>query len=76
MFAKETENKILQRRPKLRGAIIAEGYHSMSEAANLAGLAPSTIYAYVSGWKVPGRHGIKRLAKLLNISTREVRELL
>ena len=72
----EGKEKITTSRNKLRGRLICEGYTSMSIAANLAGLAPSTLYGYTSGWKTPGRQGQKRLAKLLGISLRELRELL
>lgn len=65
-----------RRRNKLRAALIAEGYENMSAPAALVGISPGTLYGYTSGWKSPGRQTVKALAKLLNLSVREMQELL
>ena len=71
-----SKEKVTKSRDALRGRIIAEGYPNMSVAAEHAGLKACTLYKYTSGWAVPGKQSQKRLAKLLNISIRELRELL
>jgi hypothetical protein len=76
MIAKRTKERFPKKRNKLRATLIAEGFPNMSVAAEAAGLKASTMYAYTSGWATPGRLGMKRLAKLLNISLRELRDLL
>jgi hypothetical protein len=76
MEGEMSKEKFTKPRTRLRGKLLLEGFDNMSSAANLAGLAPSTLYGYTSGWKTPGRDGQKRLAKVLGISLRELRELL